>query len=68
MTNYKLVIGACAAVLAAICAYYGVSAESLTSWQAVGDLALDVASNPVAIVTAMAALSAFITKRKDVGK
>lgn len=63
--NAYLIYGACATAIVAICAYYGISADSLTSWSAVFDLAKDVAGNPVAIVALLGALSAYITKKED---
>lgn len=45
-----------AVAFSAVCAYYGISADSLTTWTAVFELAKNVALNPVAIASmAMAA-------------
>lgn len=45
-----------AVAFSAVCAYYGISSDSLTTWTAVFELAKNVALNPVAIASmAMAA-------------
>jgi len=59
--NAKIAYGAAVSALVATCAYYGISADSLTSWDAVFKLAKDVAGNPVAIVALLGAASTYIT-------
>lgn len=62
--NYKYVIGALTAVIGAIFAYYGITADSLTTWGAVFELVQSVASNPAAIIAAAGAIYAYFAKNK----
>ena len=65
--NYKYVIGALTAVIGAIFAYYGITADSLTTWDAVFELVQSVASNPAAIIAAAGAVYAYFAKNKRNG-
>ena len=65
--NYKYVIGALTAVIGAIFAYYGITADSLTTWDAVFELVQRVASNPAAIIAAAGAVYAYFAKNKRDG-
>lgn len=65
MTKYKAVLGACLALLGAVTTYYGITSDSLTSWQALGDLAYNVISNPYALTLAAGAVFAYIKKSKE---
>lgn len=48
-----------AVAFSAVCAYYGISADSLTTWAAVFELAKNVALNPVAIASMVMAAWAY---------
>lgn len=65
--NYKYVIGALTAVIGAIFAYYGITADSLTTWDAVFELAKNVASNPAVLIAAAGAIYAYFAKNKRNG-
>lgn len=65
--NYKYVIGALAAVIGAIFAYYGITADSLTTWDAVFDLAKNALSNPAVLIAAGGAVYAYFAKNKRNG-
>lgn len=54
-----------AVAFSAVCAYYGISADSLTTWTAVFELAKNVALNPVAI--ASMALAAWAYYKRNGG-
>ena len=63
--HYKYVIGALTAVIGAIFAYYGITADSLTTWGAVFELVQSVASNPAAIIAAAGAIYAYFRRNGD---
>lgn len=65
--NYKYVIGALAALIGALFTYYGITADSLTTWTAVFNLAKSALANPAVLIAATGAVCAYIanTKRKD---
>ena len=65
--NYKYVIGALTAVIGAIFAYYGITADSLTTWDAIFELAKNIASNPAVIIAAGGAVYAYFAKNKRNG-
>ena len=62
--NHKYVIGALTAVIGAIFAYYGITADSLTTWDAVFELVRNVLSNPAVIIAAVGACYAYLAKNK----
>lgn len=65
--TYKYIIGALTAVIGAIFAYYGITADSLTTWGAVFELAKNVVSNPAAIIAGAGAIYAYLAKNKRNG-
>lgn len=65
--NYKYVIGALTAVIGAIFTYYGITADSLTTWDAVFELMKNALSNPAVIIAAGGAVYAYFAKNKRNG-
>ena len=65
--NYKYVIGALTAVIGAIFAYYGITADSLTTWDAVFELVKNALSNPAVIIAAAGACYAYFAKNRRNG-
>lgn len=65
--TYKYIIGALAAIIGAIFAYYGITADSLTTWDAVFELAKNALSNPAVIIAAWGAVYAYLAKNKRNG-
>jgi len=62
--NYKYVIGALTAVIGAIFAYYGITADSLTTWDAVFELVRNSLANPAVIIAVIGACYAYLAKNK----
>lgn len=65
--THKYIIGALTAVIGAIFAYYGITADSLTTWGAVFELVRNVVMNPAAIIAGACAIYAYLAKNKRNG-
>lgn len=55
------------ALIGAVFLYYGISADDLTTWGAIGQLAKDAISNPAVIIGAIGAVVACLAKLRRKG-
>lgn len=65
--THKYIIGALAAVIGAIFAYYGITADSLTTWGAVFELVRNAVMNPAAIIAGAGAIYAYYKRNTKNG-